>query len=43
VKLNGTGPQALASLNRNDATVQAAMQKCAPLLQQSTTTTTTSA
>jgi len=39
VKLNGTGPSALSSLNQNDPTVQAALKKCSPLLQSGSTTT----
>ncbi len=41
VKLNGTGPNALANLNRNDPTVQAALKTCSPILQSGSTTTTT--
>ncbi|MGD0256163.1 MAG: hypothetical protein ABSB99_11590 [Acidimicrobiales bacterium] len=40
VKLKGTGPSALASLNQNDPAVQSAMKKCSPLLQSGSTSTT---
>lgn len=43
VTLSGTGYRALASLNRSDPTVQAAIKTCQPLLQAATTTTTTTA
>ena len=41
VKLSGTGPSALRSLNTSDPTVKAAMQTCSPLLHAGSTTTTT--
>ena len=42
IKLKGSGPRALASLNQSSSKVQAAMKTCEPLLNTATTTSTTS-